>query len=279
MTPPEMNPYASPLSDADPPPSVTTRTGNVFLLSAGDATRFVLRHPLAFLLFSLAFSVPLDLVDTYIDVHSEEFKLGPRFSLLMMIAANVVATFSWAALTEMARQDETAEPSSIRDAMLVAASTFLTLLVCDIVVGLLLVVGMIFLLIPGLYVGMRFFFLVPIVVIQRQSVWRSLQSSWQFTQSHQWVSIGFGALFMVVIAVMLGWELLLVGVIWQVLPWDDLPEQIVELSWLFQPTWRIPTTLLADWFIVMTFYGYWRLHESAAENEAGDITSNPSSDL
>ena len=215
MTPPEMNPYASPLSDADPIQPVTARTGNVFLLSASDATRFVLRHPLAFLLFSLAFSFPLDLIDTYIDVHSEEFKLGPRFSLLMIIAANVVATFSWAALTEMARQDATAEPSNLRSAILVALSTFLTLFACDVVVGLLLVVGAIFLLIPGLYVAMRFFFLVPVVVVERQSVRRSLQASWQFTESRQLISFVFGTLLTLMIALIFGWELLLIGVIWE----------------------------------------------------------------
>lgn len=261
MTLPEMNPYAPPLSEPAPAQPIAARSGNVFLLSASDATRFVLRHPLAFMLISLAISVPLDFVDTYFDVYAEELNLGQRFKLMMIVAANVVATCSWAALIELARQHETNEPSSIGAALLVAASTFLTLLVCNVVVGLLLVVGMIFLLLPGLYLAMRFFFLVPVVVVQRQPMWRSLQASWQFTQSRQLITCGFGALFVVMIAIILGWELLLIGVIWELLPWDELPEQIVEFSWLLHPTWRIPTTLLTNWFTIMTFYGYWRLRE------------------
>jgi hypothetical protein len=260
---PEPNPYAPPLSEVDPVPPASARTGNLFALSAGDATRFVFRHPLAFLLLSLGFSLPFDIVDTYVDVYTEQLDLGQRFTLLAIIAANVVATFSWAALTEMARQDATGERFNIATGILVAVSTVLTLVVCDVLIGMLIVAGMVFLLLPGLYLGMRFFFLFPIVVVERQSVWRSLQASWQFTASRQLVSLAFGAMFFVQLATVMGWALLLNGVVWELLPWENLPEEVVELSWLLHPAWRIPTTLLADWFTVMTFYGYWRLREQA----------------
>jgi hypothetical protein len=269
------NPYSPPLSASESAPTPMARTGNVILASAGGATRFVLRHPLAFVLFSLVLVVPIDLVDSYLDAHAEEFQLGPGYRLTMLVVANGIAAFSWVVLTEMARQDEAGEPSSVAAAVLLGlGNTLLVLVVCDLLVGLMVVVGLLLLILPGLYVGMRFFFLVPIVVVERRSVWRSLQASWTFTASRQWISLQLGTLLVLLLGVIVGWDMVLLGS-WEMLPWDDMPEQAVELHWTFQPLWRIPATLLADWFTVLTFYSYWRLRQ---EGETAAIPLPPTSD-
>lgn len=117
--------------------------------------------------------------------------------LVFLINALCIAPFVTGAAIFYMHQNLTQRGATLPDAMARAGEKFSQLVLLTVIVGVILVLGVILLIIPGIYLSVRLSFVFYAVMIENQSAFNAIQRSWQLTQGHWWLL--FWSFFLIVI--------------------------------------------------------------------------------
>jgi len=124
------------------------------------------------------------------------------WSLVLMLLGVVLSPLATAALTYGVFQQVRSKPVSVGDCFSVGFSRMFPVLGVGILVGIIVMVGMVLCIIPGVIAATVLAAAVPAVVIERLGVFRSLSRSSELTKGFRWpafgVIFGIGLLQMVV---------------------------------------------------------------------------------
>jgi uncharacterized membrane protein len=111
--------------------------------------------------------------------------LGLGFLLLM-----VMSMFSSAIILHGAFQDMRNRPVNLLESLRVAFRRFLPLITLALLETLLLVLGIILLIVPGIIFYTMWMVAVAACVVERTGPWRSLRRSQELTKGHRWKMFG-----------------------------------------------------------------------------------------
>ncbi|MGJ3249459.1 MAG: hypothetical protein ACFE0I_25735 [Elainellaceae cyanobacterium] len=109
-----------------------------------------------------------------------------KFLVFLINALCIVPFVTGAAIFYM-HQNLTQRGATLPDAMARAGEKFSQLVLLTSIVGVILVLGFILLIIPGIYLSVRLSFVFYAVMIENQSAFNAIQRSWQLTQGHWWL--------------------------------------------------------------------------------------------
>jgi hypothetical protein len=170
------------------------RVGQVFTRSFS----LLFRHFLTFFIVTLiAFSPLLLLRDGAANAERDPTQafiaLGIGFVLLM-----VLSMFSSAIILHCAFQDMRKRPLNLLEALKVAFRRLVPLILLALLESLLLVLGIILLVVPGLILYTMWLVAVAACVVERTGPWRSLRRSQELTKGHRWKIFGLFLLLLLI---------------------------------------------------------------------------------
>jgi hypothetical protein len=111
-------------------------------------------------------------------------------SLAMLVLMLVLNMLSSAVILHGAFQDMRNRPVSLAESLKVGLRRFLPLMGLAFLVALLMVIGLIFLIIPGLFLYTIWFVSVAACVVERTGAWASMRRSRELTKGHRWKVFG-----------------------------------------------------------------------------------------
>lgn len=80
----------------------------------------------------------------------------------------------------------------------IGAGQFVQLVISMILAGIVIAIGLIFFIIPGIFLAVKLAFIPQAIVIERQSIFGAWGRSWELTASHFWRVLGVGILIILV---------------------------------------------------------------------------------
>ena len=148
------------------------------------------RHFLTFFIVTLVAYSPITLLaraptTATTDPAQALIMLGLGFVLLM-----VLGMLSQAVILHAAFQDMRNRPVNLAESLKVGLRRFLPLILLAFVMGVLLVLGLMLLIIPGLILYTMWFVAVAACVVERRGPWTSLRRSRELTKGHRWKIFG-----------------------------------------------------------------------------------------
>jgi hypothetical protein len=148
------------------------------------------RHFLTFFIVTLIAFSPVILLrqvseTAATDVVQALITLGVGFVLLM-----VLSMLSTAIILHGAFQDMRKRPINLLESLKVAFRRFLPLIVLAVLESVLLVLGIILLVVPGVILYTMWLVAVAACVVERTGPWRSLRRSQELTKGHRWKIFG-----------------------------------------------------------------------------------------
>jgi len=148
------------------------------------------RHFLTFFIVSLIAFSPLLLLRAgsaaaETDPVQALITLGLGFVLLM-----VLSMFSSAIILQGAFQDMRNRPVNLLESLKVAFRRFLPLIVLALLESVLLILGLLLLIVPGLILYTMWLVAVAACVVEQTGPWRSLRRSQELTKGHRWKVFG-----------------------------------------------------------------------------------------
>ena len=154
------------------------------------------RHFLRFFLVTLIAFSPLFLLRQGSEAAATDptqafAMLGIGFVLLM-----VLSMFSTAIILHGAFQDMRNRPINLLESLKVAFRRFLPLIVLALLETVLLMLGLILLVVPGIMLYVMWLVAVAACVVERTGPWRSLRRSQELTKGHRWKIFGIFLLMM-----------------------------------------------------------------------------------
>jgi hypothetical protein len=105
--------------------------------------------------------------------------------VLLVIASLLVSLFLGGMIIRMAYDAKRGKPSLGKSARFVA-SKYITLLVASIISGIIVMLGFVALFIPGIFLGVKLFFVQYGILIGNKGVVSSLKNSWKITKGNWW---------------------------------------------------------------------------------------------
>lgn len=122
-------------------------------------------------------------------------------ALLVLVGAGLVLQ---AAITRASVDDLSGKGVSIGSALSTGVSVALPLLGFGILFGLGVGLGMILLIVPGVYLALRWAVAGPIIVIERLGVFKAMARSATLTEKHRWAILGLIVLYVIFAIVVQG---------------------------------------------------------------------------
>jgi len=111
-------------------------------------------------------------------------------SLVMLVLMLVLSMLSSAVILHGAFQDMRNRPVHLAESLKVGLRRFLPLMGLAFLVALLMVIGLILLIIPGLILYTIWFVSVAACVVERTGAWASMRRSRELTKGHRWKVFG-----------------------------------------------------------------------------------------
>jgi Membrane domain of glycerophosphoryl diester phosphodiesterase len=159
-------------------------TGEIF----GEAFRLYSENAVLFLGVLAVLLVPLALLELIL----------PAFSFLSIF----VNTFSLAALILVIGARELGKDISIREAYeSVGVNTYVNLLITNILAGIAIVIGLVLLIVPGVYLLVRFAFIDPAVVLEKKGITEAFSRSSELVKGSWWRIFGIGLLVFILLVI------------------------------------------------------------------------------
>ncbi len=137
---------------------------------------------------------------------------GEKAGLILgtMVVGLLVGAFGTAAATRIATRLVLGEEASLADAIRVAASRFLSVLGATLISSLAGGLGLVLLVIPGIYILLGFAFVAPVIIAEGTSATESLGRSWRLAKRQRMKLLGAFLLVVVVLgSLAIGVEVLL----------------------------------------------------------------------
>ncbi|MDZ4376335.1 MAG: YciC family protein [Phenylobacterium sp.] len=126
-------------------------------------------------------------------IESGTFNLGSSYFVnmgLAGIALLISAAVLQAALIHVVVQDSAGKPATVGEALATGLRAFLPLLLVSLLYGLLVGLGMVLLIVPGIMIAVALCVCVPAVVADRVGVFGSLKRSRDLTRGNRWRIFG-----------------------------------------------------------------------------------------
>jgi magnesium-transporting ATPase (P-type) len=124
--------------------------------------------------------------------------------LLSVIDLFAITPFVTGAAIFYAHQNLTNRGATIPDSLQAAGERFARLVFLNLILSVIIIVGLVLLIIPGIYLSVRLSFVFYALMIERRSVFDSLNRSWQLTQGHWWkIFRAFLALIVALVPIMI----------------------------------------------------------------------------
>ena len=120
------------------------------------------------------------------DVAAGESMMSAGFVIVILLTQLVLPYFLTAALIYGSIQDLRGEKVSIGDCLRRALAVLIPVIGLAILVGLLVGIGFILLIVPGLFLFVMYFVAMPVAVVERPGVFASLGRSAELTKGHRW---------------------------------------------------------------------------------------------
>ena len=125
-------------------------------------------------------------------------------SLVTLVAALVsglAGLVLQGALTRASVDDLSGKGASVGPALSTGLAVMLPMLGLGIVVGVGVVLGMMLLIIPGIYLALRWAVAAPVLVVEKLGIFPSIGRSAVLTQNHRWAILGLVVLYVVMVFV------------------------------------------------------------------------------
>jgi len=126
------------------------------------------------------------------------------WAFLVLPVGILCSTIATGAITYGVVQDLRDGPVSIGEAIAIAARRFLPMFGVALAVGILVFLGSILLVVPGLIVGCMYFVAAPVCIAERAGVGASLRRSRFLTKGHRWQIFGAYLLIIVLGVIVVG---------------------------------------------------------------------------
>jgi hypothetical protein len=126
------------------------------------------------------------------------FGIDPEPLSVIRLVVYIPATVLVAGMITLAVADDIQGRWRSNEAYASAATEHLvTGIVVWILILIAVAIGVVFLIVPGLYIGVRFAFAIPAVFLDDRGIGESLRDSWERTKGHGWTIFGIAALLFV----------------------------------------------------------------------------------
>jgi membrane-anchored glycerophosphoryl diester phosphodiesterase (GDPDase) len=104
-------------------------------------------------------------------------------------------------LTRAAIDDLSGRGVSIGAALSTSLALLLPMIGLGIVVGIAVAIGLVLLIVPGVYLALRWAVAAPVLVVERLGVFASMERSTALTQNHRWAILGLVVLYVIVVMI------------------------------------------------------------------------------
>lgn len=123
----------------------------------------------------------------------------------LLVSGPIVVSATWVYLKAARRN-----AFSVGDMFAVFQRNYWVAVGGSFLVGLAVLIGFIFLIVPGVYLSVRLSFVSYLIIDRKMSLAESFKASWEMTQGYFWTLFGLGVISF--LAILIGLLLLLVGV-------------------------------------------------------------------
>lgn len=129
----------------------------------------------------------------------------PTLLLIVVYAAAIVSYLAGlvltAALTRASVDDLSGKPVAIGNALSTSLPLILPMLGLGVLMILGIIAGLFLLIVPGIYLMLRWAVSAPVLVVERPGVFKSMARSASLTENHRWAILGLFVLFFVAVLV------------------------------------------------------------------------------
>jgi hypothetical protein len=179
--------------------ATSVSTGDFRVGAAISRSRAMLRrHFPAFLVVGVIASSPMLLL-AFIQTREpadEELLSSLLWLIMVLVSVMVSSTIGQAVVIHAALQDMRRVPVRLVESLNVVLRRFWPLLGLALA-GLLSVVGLVFLIVPGLILSTLWFVVLPACIVEQLGAWTSLRRSRELTRGHRWKVLGLTVLLMI----------------------------------------------------------------------------------
>ena len=169
------------------------------------------------------FLVAIVLLAAIIDTITQSFNGAVSAVLAIFVAAPVRIGAAWVMLKQASKKK-----SDFEDLFVVFKKNYLNAVIASLLATIFILIGLVFLIVPGIIVAVRLAFVHFLVVDKQLKAWDAITTSWNLTRGHSWSIFGMGLLAIPICLV--GVLLLVVGVIpafaWVGLAFADLYNKV-----------------------------------------------------
>jgi len=164
----------------------------------GRSRSMLWRHFPSFLVVGLISSSPI-LLQTFtqtVELPDEEILSPLLWLIFILVSLMVFTTFGQAVVIHAAFQGMRRGRVRLVESLNVALRSFWPLIGLALA-GLLILVGLILLIVPGLILSTLWFVVLPACVVEQLGPWTSLRRSRELTRGHRWKVLGLTVLLMI----------------------------------------------------------------------------------
>lgn len=115
-----------------------------------------------------------------------------------------------AALTRASVDELSGKTVAIGSALATGVALILPLIGLGLIMGIAIVFGLILLIIPGIYLALRWAVAAPVLVVERPGVFKSMERSAKLTENHRWAILGLVVFYAIIVIVLQAIVLLVV---------------------------------------------------------------------
>src|SRR5262249_50734443 len=119
------------------------------------------------------------------------------WGLLTLVLIVALSTFGQITIVHAAFQDVRRRPFRLTESLNVSWRRFLPIIGLSLIAGLLTVLAMFLLIVPGFILYTMWFVGFPVCVVERLGPWRSLRRSQELTKGHRWKILGLALLIII----------------------------------------------------------------------------------
>ncbi len=123
-------------------------------------------------------------------------------TLLAALVSGLAGLVLQGALTRASVDDLSGKGASVGPALSTGLAVMLPMLGLGIIVGVGVVLGMMLLIIPGIYLALRWAVAAPVLVVEKLGIFPSIGRSAVLTQNHRWAILGLVVLYVIMIFVL-----------------------------------------------------------------------------
>jgi MFS family permease len=156
------------------------------------------RNFLIFFVIAAAASVPSALLIPAGDFTASTAAQSPILLVVGGVLALLLSTISQAIIVHAAFQTMRGRAANLGDSLKVGLGRFVPIILMAILLGLLVGLGFILLVVPGVILFTMWYVAAPACVVERKGPWASMKRSAELTKGHRWKVFGLLLLMMVI---------------------------------------------------------------------------------